>query len=171
MLSPLPRRGAWDRRFCSCSPNRVSLPRLEDRVGPRIVRFEACSAFTRVTACTLATSPYFVTRWSPEASTVSLPPQLLRLLPAGASRRVGLSPTGKRRLFTAHLHSGRSESRERTHARFSPRGSRSQVRRQHLMQLLGINRLCQVRSTPGRECPCPILWLTVPRKRDQARAC
>jgi hypothetical protein len=51
---------------------------------------------------TLATPPYFVTRWSPEASTVSLPPQLLRLLPAGAFRRVGLSPIGKRRLFTAH---------------------------------------------------------------------
>jgi hypothetical protein len=108
MLSPIPRRGAWDPRFCSCSPNRVSLPRKEGRVSPRIVRFEACSAFTRVTACTLATSPYIVTRCSPEASTVSLPPQLLRLLPAGASRRVGLSPTGKRRLFTAHPASGHS---------------------------------------------------------------
>ena len=32
---------------------------------------------------------------SPEASTVSLPPQLLRLLPAGAGCRVGLSPTEK----------------------------------------------------------------------------
>jgi len=95
MLSPIPRRGSWDHRFCSCSPNHVSLPRKEGRVGPRIVLFEACSAFTRVTACTLATSPYFVTRWSPEASTVSLPPQLLRLLPAGAACRVGLSPTGK----------------------------------------------------------------------------
>src|SRR6516165_4104112 len=27
MLSPIPRRGAWDHRFCSCSPNHVSLPR------------------------------------------------------------------------------------------------------------------------------------------------
>jgi len=107
MLSPIPRRGAWDHRFCSCSPNHVSLPRKEGRVGPRIVLFEACSAFTRVTACTLATSPYFVTPCSPEASTVSLPPQLLRLLPAGAFRRVGLSPTGKRRLSTAHPKSGR----------------------------------------------------------------
>ena len=32
------------------------------RVGLRIVLFEACSAFTRVTACTLALSPYIVTR-------------------------------------------------------------------------------------------------------------
>jgi hypothetical protein len=66
-----------------------AFPENGGRVGPRIVLFEACSAFTRVTACTLAASPYFVTRWSPEASTASLPPQLLRLLPAGASRRVG----------------------------------------------------------------------------------
>ena len=120
MLSPIPRRGGWDRRFCSCSPNHVSLPRKEGRVGPRIVLFEACSAFTRVTACTLATSPYIVTRWSPEASTVSLPPQLLRLLPAGAFRRVGLSPTGKRRLFTAHLLNGHSGSTKRTVARTRP---------------------------------------------------
>src|SRR5215469_838608 len=38
-------------------PNRVSLPRKGHRVGLRIVLFEACSAFTRVTACTLALSP------------------------------------------------------------------------------------------------------------------
>jgi hypothetical protein len=55
---------------------------------------QACSAFTCVTACTLVLPPYFVAR-IPKASTVSLPPQLLRLLPAGASRRVGLAPTGK----------------------------------------------------------------------------
>jgi hypothetical protein len=87
------------------------LERLRRREGedrPAHRPFEACSAFTRVTACTLAASPYFVTRWSPEASTASLPPQLLRLLPAGASRRVGLSPTGKRRLCTAHPLSGHS---------------------------------------------------------------
>jgi hypothetical protein len=38
-------------------PSRVSLPRKGCRVGLRIVLFEACSAFTRVTACTLARSP------------------------------------------------------------------------------------------------------------------
>src|SRR4029077_8135672 len=91
-------------------PSRISFPRSEIRVSLRIDLFEACSALTRGSACTLAPSPYFVTRWAPEASTVSLPPQLLRLLPAGAFRRVGLSPTGKRRLFTAHLRSGRSNS-------------------------------------------------------------
>src|SRR4030081_2043777 len=55
------------------SPSRVSLPRKGRRVGPRIVLFEVCSAFTRVTACTLALSPYIVTRY-PKASATSLPP-------------------------------------------------------------------------------------------------
>ena len=35
--------------------------------------YKACSAFTRVTACTLALSPYIVTRY-PKASATSLPP-------------------------------------------------------------------------------------------------
>jgi hypothetical protein len=43
---------------------RISLPRKGRRVGLCIVLFEACSAFTRVTACTLALSPYFVTRFT-----------------------------------------------------------------------------------------------------------
>src|SRR4029077_8533412 len=54
-------------------PSRISLPRKGHRVGLRIDLFEACSAFTRVTACTLALSPYFVTRY-PKASATSLPP-------------------------------------------------------------------------------------------------
>jgi len=56
MLPPIPR--------CSGSayssliqPGRISLPRYGSRVGLHIVLFEACSAFTRVTACTLALSP------------------------------------------------------------------------------------------------------------------
>src|SRR6516225_1231854 len=43
------------------SPNRVSLPQFHVRIGLHIVLFEACSAFTRVAACTLARSPYVVT--------------------------------------------------------------------------------------------------------------
>jgi hypothetical protein len=40
---------------------------------------------------------------APKASTDSLPPPPLRLLPAGATRRrVGIAPTGNRRLCTAH---------------------------------------------------------------------
>jgi hypothetical protein len=46
----------------------------------------------------------FVTRY-PKASDISSPPCLLRLLPAGANRRVGHAPTGKRRLVTAHPQS------------------------------------------------------------------
>src|SRR5215472_15736424 len=60
MLPPLPRcsRWAWSSLV---SPNRVSLPRFHVRVGLHIDLFEACSAFTRVAACTLARSPYVVT--------------------------------------------------------------------------------------------------------------
>src|SRR5208283_4991711 len=39
------------------SPSRISLPRNCGRVGLHIVLFEACSAFTRVAARTLAPSP------------------------------------------------------------------------------------------------------------------
>src|SRR3974390_1022686 len=56
MLSPLPRRSGWVVDFARY-PSHVSLPRKGCRVGLRIVLFEACSAFTRVTACTLALSP------------------------------------------------------------------------------------------------------------------
>src|SRR5712675_597614 len=104
MLPPLSRCSGW--AYSSLiSPSRVSLPGRGRRVGLHIDLFEACSAFTHVAARTLARSPYFVTRY-PKASDISSPPCLLRLLPAGANRRVGLAPTGKRRLVTAHTHSG-----------------------------------------------------------------
>src|SRR5262249_52306741 len=55
-LPPLPRCSG--RASSSLiSPSRVSLPRFHYRVGLHIVLFEVCSAFTRVTACTLARSP------------------------------------------------------------------------------------------------------------------
>src|SRR5258708_5042931 len=44
------------------SPGRVRLPLYGSRVGLRNDLFEACSAFTRITACRLSLSPYFVTR-------------------------------------------------------------------------------------------------------------
>lgn len=53
------------------------------RVGFRIKLFEACSAFTRVTACMLA--KFLSEPSTPEASAASLPPRLLQLLPAGAT--------------------------------------------------------------------------------------
>ena len=56
MLPPLPRRG--NGRHCIAHPSRrASLPRIGCRVGPRIVLFEVCSAFTHVAACTLALPP------------------------------------------------------------------------------------------------------------------
>src|SRR3981081_588823 len=105
MLTPLPRRSGWA-YSCSTSPSRISLPRKGCRVGLRIVLFEACSAFTRVTACTLALSPirdthsegfsYFVTSIAAPAAS------------GWSDCRVGLTPTGKRRLFTAHTRGGHS---------------------------------------------------------------
>ena len=53
------------------------------RVGFRINLFEACSTFTGVTACMIAKSLEGPS--TPKASTTSLPPSLLRLLPAGAT--------------------------------------------------------------------------------------
>src|ERR1700730_8158499 len=56
MLPPLPRCSSW--AYSSLiSPGRIGLPRKGCRVGLHIVLFEACSAFTRVAACTLARSP------------------------------------------------------------------------------------------------------------------
>ena len=88
-------------------PIRISLPRNGVRVGLRNALFEDCSAFTHVTACTLAESPkviryiegfsHFVTsRTAPIATGWS------------KSCRVGLAPTEKRRLNTAHAKSGHS---------------------------------------------------------------
>src|SRR5712672_561773 len=105
MLPPLPRCSSW--AYSSLiSPRRVSLPRKGHRVGLHIDLFEACSAFTHVAACTLARSPYVVTRY-PKASDISSPPCLLRLLPAGAVAGWDLHPLEKRRLLTAHTRSGR----------------------------------------------------------------
>src|ERR1700736_6539221 len=116
MLSPLPRHSDWAYYFAH-SPSRVSLPRYGSQVGLCIVLFEACSAFTRVTACTLALPPirgthsegfsYFVTSIAaPVAS-------------GWSSCRVGLTPTGKRRLCTAHAR--------RRHRRTSSRHTRNRA--------------------------------------------
>src|SRR5271167_1029184 len=108
MLPPLPRCSAW--AYSSLiSPSHISLPRKGCRVGLHIDLFEDCSAFTRVAACTLARSPirdplsegfrHFVTSMpAPVAS-------------GWSGCRVGLAPTGKRRLVTAHTQSRRSQER------------------------------------------------------------
>ena len=53
------------------------------RVGSRIKLFEACSAFTHVTACLLAEP--LKRPFPSKAPAISLPPPPLRLLPAGAT--------------------------------------------------------------------------------------
>ena len=75
---------------------------LRRRVGSRIRTFEACSAFTHVTAYVLAKSPKVTCCIEVfQRSRYLLPP--LRLLPSGAtSGRVGLAPTEEPRLGTAH---------------------------------------------------------------------
>src|SRR5271165_4332102 len=105
MLPPLPRCSGW--AYSSLiSPSRISLPRKGCRVGLHIVLFEACSAFTRVAARTLARSP--IRDRYPKASDISSPPCLPRLLPAGAVAGWALHPLEMRRLVTAHTQSGPS---------------------------------------------------------------
>src|ERR1700726_3745103 len=103
MLSPLPRRSGW--AYSSlCSPSGISLPRKGCRVGLRIVLFEDCSAFTRVTACTLALSPIrdtLIEGFSHFVTSMTAP-----IASGWSGCRVGLAPTGKRRLCTAHAISG-----------------------------------------------------------------
>jgi hypothetical protein len=66
----------------------------------RVVGSACASSFSRLARRSLALRPAHSRchriSWhaSPKASAASLPPPLLRLLPAGALRRVGLSPTG-----------------------------------------------------------------------------
>ncbi len=71
----------------------------------------ACtSSFSRIARRSLALRPAHSHRHLrdgyPRASDISSPPCLPRLLPAGAFGRVGLAPTGKRRLVTAHADYG-----------------------------------------------------------------
>jgi hypothetical protein len=79
--------------FFARFPSRVSLPRKGDRVGLRIDLFEACSAFTRVTACTLAGSP-IVTRYI-EGLSHFVTSMTSPIASGWSIRRVGLAPTGK----------------------------------------------------------------------------
>ena len=97
---------AAGRTLRSASPSRISLPRKGCRVGLRIVLFEDCSAFTRVTACTLALSPIrdtLIEGFSHFVTSMTAP-----IASGWSGCRVGFAPTGKRRLVTAHAQSRRS---------------------------------------------------------------
>jgi len=90
MPSPLPRHSGWAYYFAHF-PSRISLPRKGCRVGLRIVLFEACSAFTRVTACTLALSPIrdtLIEGFSHFVTSMTAP-----IASGGSVGRVGFAPT------------------------------------------------------------------------------
>src|SRR6187399_3115763 len=86
--------------YCVCLELR-SLPSTGScRVDLRIVLFEDCSAFTRVAACTLALSPIrdtLIEGFSHFVTSMTAP-----IASGWSGCRVGLAPTGKRRLSTAH---------------------------------------------------------------------
>ena len=93
MLSPLPRHSDWG--TASLIPPVVS-------AFPGMAARSACAtSFSRLARRSLALRPAHSRchrmSWhaSPEASTVSLPPQLLRLLPAGAVAGWDFHPLGK----------------------------------------------------------------------------
>ena len=88
--TPAQRLGASSARFPSC----ISLPRYGSRVSPRIDLFEACSAFTCVTACTLTLPPYFVARFT-EGFNRFVTSTVAPVASGSSSCRVGLSPSGK----------------------------------------------------------------------------
>ena len=102
--TPAQRLGAHFAHF----PSRISLPRSRSRVGLRIVLFEACSAFTHVTACTLARSPIrdsLHQRLQPFRYLHSCSGCFrLERLPGGA-----FTHWEKRRLTTAHPRTGHSD--------------------------------------------------------------
>jgi hypothetical protein len=101
VLSPLPRRSHW--RYCFAHPTSdISLPRKGHRVGLRIDIFEACSAFTHVTARTLALPPIRGTL--PEGFSHFVTSMTAPVASGWSGCRVGFAPTGKRRLCTAHTH-------------------------------------------------------------------
>ena len=104
MPSSLPRWTPWTSVARLLHRRRPS-PLLR-RVGFHITLFEACSTFTRVTACMLADSPkgsLSLKCFSPIRYLLE-PPQVL---PAGAtSCRAGITPAEDTRLCTAHCHPG-----------------------------------------------------------------
>jgi hypothetical protein len=105
MPPPVPRCSSW--AYSSLvSPSHFSLPRYGRRVGLHIDLFEACSAFTRVAACTLALSPIrdtLIEGFSHFVTSMTAP-----IASGWSDCRVGLAPTGKRSLCTAHATSSHS---------------------------------------------------------------
>src|SRR4030088_2146731 len=111
MPPPIPRCSNWPYSSLN-APSHFNLPRYGSRVGLHIVLFEACSTFTRVAACTLALSPIrdtLIEGFSHFVTSMTAP-----IASGWSGRRVGLAPTGKRRLVTAHVELSHSAMRNST---------------------------------------------------------
>jgi hypothetical protein len=103
MLSPLPRHSDW--RYLLAHPSsRVSLPR-------RVLGSACASSFSRLTQRSLTLRPahsrchQFVARL-PEGFSHFVTSMTAPVASGWSGCRVGLAPTGKRRLITAHAHCG-----------------------------------------------------------------
>jgi hypothetical protein len=102
MQPPIPRCSSRAKSSLN-SPSHFSLSRYGSRVDLRIVLFEDCSAFTRVAACTPALSPIcdtLIKGFSHFVTSMTAP-----IASGWSVCRVGLAPTGKHRLCTAHVES------------------------------------------------------------------
>src|ERR1700732_4238443 len=107
MPPPIPRCSNWPSSSLN-SPSYFSLPRYGSRIGLHIFLFEACSTFTRVAACTLALSPIrdtLIEGFSHFVTSMTAP-----IASGWSDCRVGVAPTGKRRLYTAHAINRRAAS-------------------------------------------------------------
>jgi len=123
--------GAASERIASLiSSRRISLPRKGCRVDLRIVLFEACSAFTRVTACILALPPIrdtLIEGFSHFVTSMTAP-----IASGWSDCRVGLAPTGKCRLCTAHTLNRRSNPWCERSTNHLPAGRAAQIRNGHV---------------------------------------
>ena len=159
MLPPLPRCSGWAYSSLTNHPSVSAFP--DSPFG------SACtSSFSRFAQRSLALRPahahgHQIRDRYPGASDISSPPCLPRLLPAGAVRRAGLAPTGKRRLLTAHTR-GRHSAGATAKAAEMPRAAI----RAAMTLFPGIG-APQLRVVPEPNCGCRLdrQSLVIPRHR------
>ena len=84
-------------------PDRWQPSPFQRRVGFRIVRFEACSAFTRVVACVVAEPPEAALCHRSASDDVLPPPSAPTATDWSDSCRAGFAPAEEWRLLTAHV--------------------------------------------------------------------
>ena len=94
------------------APHDGGLPHIVAGSAPASCLFEACSAFTHVTACLLAespTRPFFTEGFDDFVTSIAAP------IATGwnDSCRAGITPAENARLFTAHYNAGMKRPRFR----------------------------------------------------------